>query len=52
MIALLASAWGAPAIAAASLAAVASGVWLGAAWDRLADALAAYRTPSNGGHRR
>lgn len=52
MIAVLRSAWAAPVIAAACLAAVASGVWLGAAWDRLADALTAYRTPPNGAHRR
>lgn len=64
MIALLASPWGAPALALLGLLAVMAGAGLGATWDRLilpalgtaADtaraAWAAYRTPPTGGHRR
>lgn len=52
MTALLASAWGAPAIATACLAAVAAGAGLGATWDRITAALTAIRTTPNGSHRR
>jgi hypothetical protein len=50
VLALLASPWGAPALAAGSLAAVAAGAALGAAYDHLADATRARLTPT-GEHR-
>lgn len=51
MIALLASSWGAPAIAAASLAALVAGAALGATYDRLTARARARYTPT-GVHRR
>lgn len=50
MTALLASAWGAPAIAAVSLAAVIAGATLGATWDRALATARHYYAP--GSHRR
>jgi hypothetical protein len=49
--ALFASPWVAPVVGFVCLAAVATGVYLGAAWDRLADHMRARYTP-NGAHRR
>jgi hypothetical protein len=48
--ALLSSAWGAPAIAAASLAAVWAGATLGATWDRATTTIRHHYAP--GSHRR
>jgi hypothetical protein len=50
VIALLASSWGAPAIAAASFAAVVAGATLGATWDHTTTRLRHYYAP--GSHRR
>lgn len=50
MIALLASSWGAPAIAAVSLAAVVAGATLGATWDRATTTARHHYAP--GSHRR
>ncbi|MFI0897718.1 hypothetical protein [Streptomyces sp. NPDC020983] len=54
MTALLASPWGAPACGCACLAAVATGVYLGAVWDRATARTAVARAwlNPNGAHRR